>query len=64
MGEEKQIQIRRGYRKGRKWVMNEGRTAIFPLRITSAHVLKYQVQIMGYLKIPNKHAILGSGFKI
>jgi len=56
MGEEKQMQIQRGYRNGSKWVMNEGRTVAFPLRIISAHVLKYQDQIMGYLKIPNKHA--------
>jgi hypothetical protein len=64
MGEEKQMQIRRGYPKGRKWVMNEDRTAIFPLWVTSAHVLKYQGQIMGYHKIPNKPSILGSNFKI
>ena len=31
-------------------------------RIASAHVVKYRGQIMGYLKIPNKHAILGSDF--
>jgi hypothetical protein len=29
MGERKQVKVRKGYRKGRKWVMNEDRTAIF-----------------------------------
>jgi len=47
---KKQMQIRRSHRNWRMWVMNEDRTAIFPLRFTSAHVLKYQGQIMGYFK--------------
>jgi len=58
------MQIRRGYRKGKKWEMNEDRIAIYLLQIASARVLKYQGQIMGYLNIYNTHAILRSDFKI